>query len=74
MLPRIRRQAGYYLRHLSTEECAEGMQEVVANAFVSWVRLTEGGKSSLAYAGPLRALRRVPVFCWPPSRQSHECR
>ena len=29
------------------------MQEVVANAFVSWVRLTEGGKSSLAYAGPL---------------------
>jgi DNA-directed RNA polymerase specialized sigma24 family protein len=53
MLPRIRRQAGYYLRHLSTEERAEGIQEVVANAFVSWVRLTERGKSDLAYAGPL---------------------
>jgi hypothetical protein len=53
MLPRIRRQAGYYLRHLSTEERAEGIQEVVANAFVSWVRLTERGKSGRAYAGPL---------------------
>jgi hypothetical protein len=53
MLPRIRRQAGYHLRHLSTDERAEGVQDVVANAFVSWVRLTERGKSDLAYAGPL---------------------
>ena len=53
MLPRIRRQADYYLRHLSRQERTEGIQEVVANAFVSWVRLTERGKSGLAYAGPL---------------------
>jgi hypothetical protein len=53
MLPRIRRRAAYYLRHLSTEERAEGVQEVVAGAFVSYVRLIERGKSDLAYAGPL---------------------
>jgi hypothetical protein len=53
MLPRIRRQAAYHLRHLSTEERAEGVQEVVAGAYVSYVRLTERGKSDLAYAGPL---------------------
>jgi hypothetical protein len=53
MLPRIRRQAAYYLRHLSTEQRAEGVQEVVASAFVSYVRLIERGKSDVAFAGPL---------------------
>jgi hypothetical protein len=53
MLPRIRRQAAYHLRHLSTEERAEAVQEVVANAFVSWVRLIERGKADAAFAGPL---------------------
>ena len=53
MLPRIRRQAAYHFRHLSTEERAEAVQEVVANAFVSWVRLIERGKADVAYAGPL---------------------
>ncbi len=39
MLPRIRRQAAYYLRHLSKKDRADAVQEVVASAFVSWVRL-----------------------------------
>jgi hypothetical protein len=53
MLPRIRRQAGYYLRRLPTEERVEAIQEVVASAFVSYVRLIERGKADLAFAGPL---------------------
>src|SRR5450432_4755236 len=53
MLPRIRRRAAYYLRHLSTEDRAEGIQEVVASAFVNYVRLIERGKVDLAYACPL---------------------
>ena len=53
MLPRIRRQATYYLRRLSSEEQAEGVQEVVASAFFTYVRLIERGKADLAYAGPL---------------------
>ena len=53
MLPRIRRQAGYYLRHVSKKERADAIQEVVANTFVSWVRLNDRGKADLAYAGPL---------------------
>jgi hypothetical protein len=53
MLPRIRRQAGYYLRHVSKKDRADAIQEVVASAFVSYVRLVERGKADLAYAGPL---------------------
>jgi hypothetical protein len=53
MLPRIRRQAGYYLRHVSKKERADAVQEVVASAFVSYVRLIERGKAELAFAGPL---------------------
>ena len=53
MLPRIRRQAAYHLRHLSKKDRADAIQEVVASAFVSYVRLVEHGKSDLAYAGPL---------------------
>ena len=53
MLPRIRRQAAYYLRRLSKKERADAIQEVVASAFVSYVRLIERGKADLAYAGPL---------------------
>jgi hypothetical protein len=53
MLPRIRRQAAYYLRRLSKKDRADAIQEVVASAFVSYVRLVEHGKSDLTYAGPL---------------------
>ena len=53
MLPRIRRQAAYYLRRVSKKDRADAIQEVVASAFVSYVRLIERGKSDLAYAGPL---------------------
>jgi hypothetical protein len=53
MLPRIRRQAAYCLRRLAKKDRADAIQEVVASAFVSYVRLTERGKSDLAYAGPL---------------------
>jgi hypothetical protein len=53
MLPRIRRQAAFYLRHVSKKERADAIQEVVASAFVSWVRLNDRGKADLAYAGPL---------------------
>jgi hypothetical protein len=53
MLPRIRRQAGYYLRRVSKKERADAIQEVVASAFVNYVRLIERGNADLAYAGPL---------------------
>ena len=53
MLPRIRRQAGYYLRHVSKEERADAVQEVVARSFIAYLRLIERGKSDLAFAGPL---------------------
>jgi hypothetical protein len=53
MLPRIRRQAAYYLRCVSKKERADAIQEVVASAFVSYARLIERGKSDVAYAGPL---------------------
>jgi hypothetical protein len=53
MLPRIRRQADYYLRHVSKKVRAEAVQEVVVSSFISYLRLIERGKSDLAYAGPL---------------------
>src|SRR5450432_11871 len=53
MLPRIRRRAAYHLRHVSKKDRAEAVQEVVACAYVNYVRLIERGKSDLAYAGPL---------------------
>jgi hypothetical protein len=53
MLPRIRKQAAFYLRHLPRKDRADAVQEVVASSFVSYVRLIERGKSDLAYAGPL---------------------
>jgi hypothetical protein len=53
MLPRIRRQAAYHFRHASKKDRADAIQEVVASAFVSYVRLIERGKSDLVYAGPL---------------------
>jgi hypothetical protein len=53
ILPKIRRQAAYYLRHLSTKDRAEAVHEVVACAFVSYVRLIERGKADLAFAAPL---------------------
>jgi hypothetical protein len=62
MLPRIRRQAGYYLRHLSKKDRAEAVQEVVASAFVSYVSLIERGKTDVAYAGPLARYAACQYF------------
>jgi hypothetical protein len=62
MLPRIRKQAGYYLRHLSKKDRADAIQEVVASAFVSYVRLIERGKADLAYAGPLARYAACQYF------------
>jgi hypothetical protein len=53
MLPRIRRQAAYYLRLVPRKDRADAVEEVVASAFVNYVRLIERGKANLAYAGPL---------------------
>jgi DNA-binding NarL/FixJ family response regulator len=53
MLPRIRRQAGYCLRHVSKKERADAIQEVVARSFIFYLRLIERGKSDRAFAGPL---------------------
>ena len=53
MLPRIRRQAAYYLRYLSKKDRADAIEEVVASAFVSYVRLTKRGKKDQAHPGPL---------------------
>src|ERR1700687_2183175 len=53
MLPRIRRQAGYYMRHVSKKDQSDAVEEVVASAFVSYLRLIERGKAGLAFAGPL---------------------
>jgi DNA-binding NarL/FixJ family response regulator len=53
MLPRIRRQAAFCLRHLPRKDRAEAIQDVVASSFVSYVRLIERGKADIAYAGPL---------------------
>ena len=72
MLPRIRRQAAYYLRRLPTEERVEAIQEVVASAFVSYVRLIERGKPDLAFAGPLARYASLPISPRPPGRQSDE--
>jgi hypothetical protein len=62
MLPRIRRQAAYRLRRLPTEERVEAIQEVVASAFVSYVRLIERGKAELAFAGPLARFGACQYF------------
>ena len=72
MLPRIRRQAAYYLRHLSTEERADAIQEVVASAFVSYVRLIERGKADAGLRRPAGALCSLPISQWSPSWQSPE--
>jgi hypothetical protein len=62
MLPRIRRQAAYYLRHLSKKDRADAIQEVVVCAFVNYVRLIERGKADVAYAGPLARYAACQYF------------
>jgi RNA polymerase sigma factor (sigma-70 family) len=62
MLPRIRQQAAYYLRRLPMEERADAVQEIVASAFVSYVRLIERGNADLAYAGPLARYAACQYF------------
>ena len=53
LLPDIQRQAAYYLRHVRNDERAEAIAEVIAHAFVSFVRLVKQGKSDAVFAGPL---------------------
>ena len=53
MLPRIRRQAAYYLRRVSRRDRADAVEEVVARSFIAYLRLIERGKADVAYAGPL---------------------
>ena len=53
MLPRIRRQAAYYLRRVSRKDRADAVEEVVARSFITYLRLIERGKADLAFAGPL---------------------
>jgi hypothetical protein len=62
MLPRIRRQAAYYLRHVSKKDRADAVQEVVARSFITYLRLVERGKADLAYAGPLARYAACQYF------------
>jgi hypothetical protein len=62
LVPRIRRLATHFLRRLSTEVRDEALQEVVASAFVSYVRLVERGKADLAFAGPLARYGALQYF------------
>ena len=62
MLPRIRRQAAYYLRHLSKTDRADAVQEVVASSFIAYLRLIERGKSDVAFAGPLARYAACQYF------------
>jgi hypothetical protein len=63
MLPAIRLQARVAFRSFGPEAKEELIQEVVANAYVAFVRLVERGKTRLAYASPLAsyAIRQVRV-------------
>ena len=49
MLPIIQRDAAYRLRHLKGDDRSDAIQEVIANAFVAFVRLVERGKADIAY-------------------------
>jgi hypothetical protein len=53
MLPAIQKHARHAFRRLDPEARAESVQEVVAGAFVAFVRLVELGKANLAFATPL---------------------
>ena len=61
MLPQIREQAQIAFRTATPEAKEELITEVVANAFVAFVRLVERGKADLAYPTPLAqfAVRQV---------------
>lgn len=61
MLPLIQRLASAAFRSRGPEARAEAVQEVVASAYVAFVRLVELGKEQLAYATPLAlyAIRQV---------------
>jgi hypothetical protein len=53
LLPAILACADFALRHLKGEIREDATQEIVANSYVAYTRLTELGKSELAYASPL---------------------
>ena len=53
LLPAIRRHARFSFQSLDQEARDEAVQEVIANAWRTFVRLWEQGRGDLAYAGPL---------------------
>ena len=61
MLPLIRQQARLAFRTVLPEQKEELIAEVVANAYVTFSRLVQPGKTDLAYATPLAqfAIRQV---------------
>jgi hypothetical protein len=61
MLPRIRHQARLAFRRLRPERQDELVQEVLANAYCTFVALVRRGKADVAYATPLAnfAIRQV---------------
>jgi hypothetical protein len=61
MLPKIRRKARLAFRWLRPEHRDELVQEVVANAYCTFVALVRRGKADVAYATPLAnfAIRQV---------------
>ena len=61
LLPLIQEQASYACRERQAEEREDFIAEVVANAYVAFVRLAQQGKLELAYATPLTQVRH---FGW----------
>lgn len=61
MLPAIQQQASHACRTQDAEARDEFVQEVVANAYLAFLRLVERGKEHLAYATPLAryAIRQI---------------
>ena len=53
LLPLIRRIARHAFGGLSAEHKADAIQEVIASAYVAYVRLVQRGKQQVAYATPL---------------------
>jgi hypothetical protein len=56
LLPTIVRTARYSLRHLRGEALQDALQEVIVNAFVTFVALVRRGKMDLAYGSVLGRL------------------
>jgi hypothetical protein len=53
LAPKIRQHARVRFRNLNPVDREEAIQEVIARTLLDFLRLVEGGKGNLAYAGPL---------------------